>query len=155
MNFENLEAVIDFAIEKEQEAADFYDDVAGQTSMSGVAEMFREFSAEEIKHKNFLEDLKKGKADEKVAAYELKWITDLKRSDYLVEMEYEKGMGYKDILSLAMKREEKALQLYNELLQNAKTPEHEKVFKMLAQEEAKHKKFLETKYDDYMAEMGD
>ena len=30
-----------------------------------------------------------------------------------------------------------------------------KLFQVLAQEEAGHKLFLETKYDDYMAKMGD
>jgi rubrerythrin len=30
-----------------------------------------------------------------------------------------------------------------------------KLFKILAQEEAKHKRALETLYDDYMADQGD
>lgn len=56
---------------------------------------------------------------------------------------------------LAMKREEKALALYNEMLVKTENPEAKKLFQMLCQEEAKHKLALETKYDDYMAEMGD
>ena len=64
-------------------------------------------------------------------------------------------MAYHEILMLAMKREEKALKLYNSLLDNAEDPEHQKVFKVLCQEEAKHKLALETLYDDYMAKMGD
>ena len=64
-------------------------------------------------------------------------------------------MAYHELLMLAMKREEKALALYNELLAKVDTPESQKIFKMLCQEEAKHKLALETMYDDYMAEMGD
>jgi rubrerythrin len=41
------------------------------------------------------------------------------------------------------------------MLAKAETDEQKKVFKMLCQEEAKHKLSLETIYDDYMAEMGD
>ena len=75
--------------------------------------------------------------------------------DYLVDLEYEKGMPYSDILRLAMKREEKALELYNELLEKTDEKSLTKVFKMLCQEEAKHKLKLETLYDDHMAELGD
>jgi rubrerythrin len=87
--------------------------------------------------------------------YQLKWITDIKRGDYLVDLEYEKGMPYNEILLLAMKREEKALRLYNDFLEKADTDESKKLFKVLCQEEAKHKLALETLYDDYMAKMGD
>jgi rubrerythrin len=54
-----------------------------------------------------------------------------------------------------MKREEKALQLYNDLLKEVETDDAKKLFQMLCQEEAKHKLKLETLYDDYMAKMGD
>ena len=56
-------------------------------------------------------------------SYKLKWIKDIKRSDYVVELEYRKGMAYNEILMLAMKREEKALKLYNDFLKQAETPE--------------------------------
>jgi rubrerythrin len=64
-------------------------------------------------------------------------------------------MTYAELLRLAMKREEKALQLYNDLASKSEKSEWVKVFKMLSQEEAKHKLKLETIYDDYMAKMGD
>ena len=85
----------------------------------------------------------------------LKWIKDIKRSDLVLDIEYQKGMHYRDILMLAIKREEKALKLYNDLLARADTANSTKVFKILCQEEAKHKLALESMYDDYMAEMGD
>ena len=102
-----------------------------------------------------LEDLKAGKVGAKLDDYKFKWITDLKRSDYVHEVEYKPGLGYDELLLLAMKREEKALALYNEMLRNTEIEDAKKVFKMLCQEEAKHKLALETMYDDFMAEMGD
>jgi len=155
MNFENLESVIDFAIEKEKEAADFYEEVSLQESFSGAKEMLKEFAAQERKHQSILEDLKAGAVDESVSKYKLKWIPDIKRSDYAVDMEYKKGMGYNDLLMLAMKQEEKALKLYNQMLDQAENEDTKKVFQILCQEEAKHKLSLETMYDDYMAKMGD
>jgi len=79
----------------------------------------------------------------------------MKRSDYMVDLVYEPGMHYSDLLRLAMKREEKALAMYNELQNKTDNEEHIKLFKALCQEEAKHKLFLEKLYDDYMAEQGD
>ena len=72
-----------------------------------------------------------------------------------MDLEYQKGMPYADILRLAMKREEKALKLYNKFLDETKDEKLSSLFKMLVQEEAKHKLALETAYDDYMAEQGD
>jgi rubrerythrin len=79
----------------------------------------------------------------------------MKRSDYMVDLTYEPGMHYTDILRLAMKREENALKLYNELQEKSPDAGQKKIFKMLCQEEAKHKLFLESLCDDYMAAQGD
>ena len=155
MNFNNLTEIIDFAIAKEIEAAEFYRTVSEQESFSGKKEMFMEFAAEERKHQALLEDFKSGKIGAQLVDYEFKWVTDIKRSDYVDDITYKPGMPYNDILMLAAKREEKALALYNQMLANADTDEARKVFKILCQEEAKHKLALETMLDDYMAEMGD
>lgn len=155
MKFKNLEDIIDFAIEKEKEAAEFYLSISAQERFSGKKQMLLEFSDQERKHQRMLENLKTGKVERKLDDYQFKWITDIKRSDYVEAIEYHPGMGYNELLMLAMKREEKALKLYNEMLANAQSEEQKKVFKVLCQEEAKHKLSLETMYDDFMAEMGD
>ncbi len=156
MNFKDLKAIIDFAIEKEQEAAAFYEKISNEEEdFSGSKQMFKEFAAEEQKHEKILQEFKTTGISKSLEEYQLKWITDIKRSDYLVDLEYQKGMPYNEILLLAMKREEKALKLYNDFLEKADTDESKKLFKVLCQEEAKHKLALETMYDDYMAAMGD
>ena len=155
MQFESLQEIIDYAISKEIEAAAFYEEVSEQEGMSGAKEMLLEFAEQEKKHRRLLEELKTKGMVEGVSEYRFKWIPDMKRSDYVVDLEYRKGMTYNELLMLAMKREEKALALYNDLLRKAEGESAKDVFKMLCQEEAKHKLALETKYDDYMAEMGD
>ena len=156
MNFEDLDAIIDFAIEKEREAAEFYEKISNdEEDFSGSKKMFKEFAAEEQKHEKILQNFKIKGISKSLEAYKLKWITDIKRSDYMVDLSYEKDMPYNEILLLAMKREEKALKLYNDFLEQADTDDSKKLFKVLCQEEAKHKLALETMYDDYMAAMGD
>ena len=153
MSFGSFEEIVRFAIDKEKEAIAFYEDAGRQEPYSGGREAFLEFAEEERKHQALLEAFLKG--EKKVAAYGFKWIPDMIRSDYVVDLTYEKGMPYADILRLAMKREEKSLKLYHDLAGKTEDKASLKVFKMLSQEEAKHKLALETLYDDYMAKMGD
>ena len=153
MKFESFEEIISFAIEKENEAAAFYEDAAQKEPFSGVKDALKEMAGEEKKHASMLENI--GQNQEVLEDYKFKWIPDIKRSDYMVDMVYEPGMHYSDLLKLAMKREEKALAMYNELQNRADNETQAKLFKVLCQEEAKHKLFLEKLYDDYMAEQGD
>ena len=70
-------------------------------------------------------------------------------------MEYKPNMPYDDILRLAAKREEKAFKFYTDFAERAEQESHKKLFKILAQEESKHKLKMETLLDDYLARMGD
>lgn len=153
MGFKSIEEIIKFAIENEKEAAAFYAECAGQEPFEAVKDTLLEFSKEEKKHQSMLENL--GKNEALIKDYKLKWVPDIKRSDYIDEIEYEPGMHFVDILRMSMKREEQALKMYNELQGRTDNPENVKVFKILCQEEARHKQFFETMYDDYMAEQGD
>jgi rubrerythrin len=152
MSFESFEEIIGFAIEKEKEAATFYTELAKQASFAGVREFLKEMAQEEKKHQAILENLENNK--EALAEYKLKWIPDMKQSDYMIDLKYQDGMIYTDILRLGMKREEQALRMYNELQEKTKNPEYVKLLKMLCQEEAKHKLFLENLYDEEMAKQG-
>ncbi len=155
MDFESFEEIIRFAIEKEEEAAAFYKEASYQESYSGSKEMFEEFAQEEVKHRTLLEEFLKGKKAISDSDYKFEWIPDIKRSDYIVGVKYEKGMSYPEILRLAMKREEGSLALYNHLAEKTEDPDLVRTFQILCQEEAKHKLALETLYDDFMAGQGD
>ncbi|MBN1125109.1 MAG: hypothetical protein JXA82_08880, partial [Sedimentisphaerales bacterium] len=56
-------------------------------------------------------------------------------------------MKYDEILALAIRKEYAAQQLYSKLAGAAKDPQTQKIFTLLAQEEAKHKLALEIEYD--------
>ena len=153
MNFNNLKEIIEFAIEREKEAVSFYEDASARQEYSDARKMFKDFANEERKHRALLEGFLKG--EKTIVDYQFKWIPDMKRSNYIVDLQYEKGMPYSDILRLAMKREEKAFKFYTDFSERTETREHKKLFQILAQEEAKHKLKLETLLDDFMARMGD
>ncbi len=152
MKFENLEGVIKYAMDKEKEAAEFYEKAKDEETLSGMKQALEEFAVEEKKHYTMLEDIANNQ--DKVESYNLTPVADLKISDYMTEIKYNPGMPYLDLLNVAMKREEQAFKFYSRLVEGVDNKELLKVFKILANEEAKHKNFLETQYDDYMASQG-
>lgn len=151
MQFGSFRDIMDYAIEKEREAAAFYEDAGSKETYSGARETLQAFAKEERKHESLLKNF----TEENLAHYKTEKIPDLKRSDYLVEMKYAPGMSYPDILRLAMKREEKAFKFYSDFGSQARKEGHKKLFATLAQEESKHKFRLESLLDDYLAKGGD
>ena len=146
MGWSSFEEVIDFAIEKEIGAIALYEGASKIAKRPEAKAMFKEFASEERKHRKMLEGISK----KAVAKYTIKNIPDMKISDYLVDIEFSPDMRYNEILILAMKREGKSTELYNDLASRSDDPEIKKLFQVLAQEETKHKLRLETEYDEYV-----
>jgi rubrerythrin len=84
----------------------------------------------------------------KIANYKSKTVPDLKISEYLVDIPYRDDMTFQEILVYSMKSEEKSYRLYTEAETMTDDPELKKLFLMLANEEKKHKFYLESIYDD-------
>ncbi len=153
MEFKSIDDIIQYAIDKEIEAAEFYEAAAKNIKLVGAEHVLNDYAAEERKHEQILKELKTDK--NKIKGYKFEKIQDIKRSDFLVEMEYRPDMDYVELMRLAMKREEKASKLYSSLAESAEEPEFAEFFNVLAQEELKHKNELETMYDDYMKQHDD
>jgi rubrerythrin len=152
MNFGSVDEILKFAIGKEKEAVTFYTDLSKKETIKSLKETFRELAQEEAKHVKLLTGISQNKTI--IASYEIRSITDLKVSDYLVETEYVPGMPMEDILTLAMKREEMAVKLYKDLMTKSKHQESIQLFKLLVQEESQHKLIFEKMYDDYLQDQG-
>ena len=138
-----FDSIIDFAIEREIEAHDFYADMAEKSKAPAMKAVFNEFAQEEMGHKNKLEGLKKGLTQ----MHPSKEITDLKISDYTVEVDPDEILDYQHALILAMKKEKAAFRLYMDLAETIAEENLKSIFKSLAQEEAKHKLRFELEYD--------
>jgi rubrerythrin len=143
--FESFIAVLDYAIEKEIEANQFYEGLAKQMKNPAMREVFEAFAREELGHKARLEAIKQGKEIAPV-----KNITDLKIADYTVDVQPSADMSYQDALILAMKKEKAAYRLYLDLADQVENEDQKALFLSLAQEEAKHKLRFEIEYDDVM-----
>jgi len=144
-NFQNPREVIDFAIKREQEAYDFYMQLADQVRSQDLKDTLYQFAREEQGHKKKLQGI-----IEKTQQYGMtrSMVTDLKVADYLVDKEPKPNMSYQDILIVSMKKEKKSYLLYTELANRVGEGQLRQIFQNLAREEANHKLRFEKEYDD-------
>lgn len=137
--FNSIEDILDFAINEEQMAADFYNELAGKMKHQEMKDTFEQYALEELGHRAKLEAIKKGKKYQ---------VSETKIADYLVDVDVDKtNITYQEALILAMKKEKIAFRLYNDLASASLDEPSKKIFLMLAQEEAKHKLRFEVEYD--------
>ena len=149
--FGSINEILDFAVEKEQEASQFYAEWARKLTSPRLdpdhlfllRNMFEHFAQEELKHKEKLIRVQQGSPFQPSA----KPVTDLKIVDYLIDIMPSPNMDYQEALIIAMKREKSSLKLYNDLSELAGSEDMRSIFTALAQEEAKHKLRLETEYE--------
>ena len=141
--FENVQEVLDFAIEREQEAHDFYEELAEKMATPQMTKVFKGFAIEELGHKIKLQALKQGEIQ-----VDTEEVHGLKIADYVVDVKPQSDMTYADVLLVAMNREKAAFRLYCDLAELMQKNETRDIFLVLAQEEAKHKLRFEIEYDD-------
>lgn len=140
--FNSAEEILDYAIKKEEQAAQFYFELAQQDLPEETKKAFEDFTDTELKHKRFLEEVKNKKAqlkDESIRNPEIAEIAG--------EAETKENMTIEEALAAAMKREQASYRLYIELAASAATYETLDTFVLLAQEEARHRLWLEKEYD--------
>jgi len=144
MKFQSVTEILDFAIKKEEEARDFYLDLAGKVKNPVMVDVFRDFAHQEEGHKAKLLQVK---ADKMGLPGDAK-IKDLKIGDNLEEIAPAPNLDYQSALIIAMKAEKNAFKLYNDLAAAAQDPGLKSILQGLAQEEAIHKLRFEVEYDD-------
>ena len=144
----SVNEILDFAINEEQNAADFYKSLATRLDKPAMQSIFEGFAKEEMGHKAKLEAVKSG---QKLAPAAAK-VADLKIGDYLVDVDSEDTgqLDYQKALIIAMKKEKVAFRLYNDLASKTDDAEVKDLLLGLAQEEAKHKLRFEIEYDEYV-----
>lgn len=145
MKLDSIEKVLDFAIEKEQDASDFYTDLAARMTKKHMKEVFEQFSLEEKSHKAKLQQIKGGKLD--LSSTKQK-IMNLKIAEGLIDIPWDAEMDFQQALIVAMKAEKASFKLYTDLAALTDDPNIKNMFLGLAQEEAKHKLRFEIEYDE-------
>jgi rubrerythrin len=135
--------IIDFAVEREKEAVEFYRKLQNIVKFAERKKLLQELEQTEEGHIKILERIRTGDISQKDATE----VQNLHISEYLVEAVFYEDMDYQDILITAMKREESSTRLYNDLALSSSDAGVKQLFLKLASEEAKHKLKFEQMYD--------
>jgi rubrerythrin len=143
METKTFRQVIEFAIQREEDAIKAYGNMLEMAETPGLKTLLTELQSEERNHKKLLQDL----TEEKIESLKMEDVIDLKISDFLVEEPPGAGMSFQDLLILAAKKEQKAVDLYSSLAENASEEEIRKLFEFLVVQEKSHKLKLEKEYE--------
>ena len=144
MKLDKFNEIIEFAISREKNAVEFYQKSSEIVKNKAIRDALIGFAEEERRHVKMLEDLEFDRIEEKG----IDSVPNLKIGDYLVDMPFNPGMKYNEILILAIKRETAAYNLYHKFASTSTDSSIKKLFTILAQEELKHKNYFEQEYDD-------
>jgi len=142
----SVDGILDFAIEREEESAQFYTNLAAKVENAVMCKVFQDFAREEKGHKAKLQAIKQGKLLLPAA----RKVADLKIADYVVDVAPSTEMTYQQALILAMKKEKASFLLYTQLAETTNDENLRATFSALAQEEAKHKLRFEIEYDEHV-----
>ena len=141
-----IDQILDYAISNEEKAAALYYDLAEKVERPGMREAFLHFAKEEEGHKARLLKIKQGE----IPAVSEEKVANLGITETLEKPETRPNMTYQEALLFAMKAEKAAFVLYTKLAEMTTDASLQRVFKNLAQEEAKHKLRFEIEYEDHV-----
>jgi rubrerythrin len=143
---ENIEEIIDFAIQREREAQDTYLSFARETQRRSFSELLLSMAEMEKEHEHKLVELKQGRRA--LASFTRPKGEDLGLSEMLVEVPFSPTMDYGDFLILVIRKEREAEQLYRKLEGMTTSADVRGLFALLADEERKHRDWAQERYDE-------
>lgn len=144
-NFKSIQQVLEFAIEREQEAVEFYEKIGEQTENPALKKTVTAFAAVEAGHRRKLQGaLLSGLFDAGDAVRIERGV-----ADYMVDVPAGPTMSLEDAMVVAIKREKMAVELYSDLAQTISEPSLKSLLLQLAREEAGHEHIFQSMYETH------
>lgn len=135
--------IIEFAVEREIEAYEFYKDAEKKVKSESLRDLFKDLAKEELEHRKFLKDFLKSDA-EKIKLNEE--YRDFKISETIDKPKLSVEMEFSDAIALAIKNEEEAMDMYKDLAEACIDQKEKDLFLGLMNMEQMHKAKLEEVY---------
>ncbi len=141
----NYKEILKMAVGNEVEAYEFYRDAAAKMKDPAMKKTFQELADEESGHKVLLEGY---------LSNEMKDMKFSDEKDYKVAETVEApqalstDMAFKDAIALAMKKEQEAMEMYQQFADASEGAKQKETFLELAKMEKGHKVRLEGIYTD-------
>ena len=143
---DELTELLDAAMYKEIASQAFY--IAGQnkTQDPGAKALMKELAEEELKHLQWLKNLKERGLGKR--GWHQEKVPNLMISEYLTGGDILEDASLQDTLVFSMKREQQAIEFYSKMMGVMRDETAKHLCERLVHEELKHKLRLETFYDD-------
>jgi rubrerythrin len=138
--------VLKVAIKKEEDAVDFYTKAVDIVKEASTREMLQEFASEEEKHVALLQNAQSSSTIERIGNRNLPPAMNL--SKYLVGEKITESSTPQDVMIVAMKNEDNAIEFYSEHLETFKGTDLADLFQRLCAMEKDHKERLESEYEN-------
>lgn len=142
MKSNDIKDIIEFAVENEVEAYEFYRGATTKVKDQHLKETFQGLAKEELEHKKFLEEFLVSDVNE----IKLDSINDYKIAETIDKPRLSVEMSFADAIGLAIKNEEEAMEMYKNLGDACVGEEYKKLFLGLMKMEQMHKAKLEEIY---------
>ena len=140
----SVSEIIDLAIQREEEAYDFYMDIHNKLEDPSVKDTIEFIAGEEKKHKAFLV----GYREENYGpgALRMTEVVEYKIAEYVEEPEVSADTSSQDVYLVAAHRESRSHKFYTELANLHPEGELKTMLLKMANEELKHKEKMEYLY---------
>jgi len=142
--------ILEMAIQMEDRGQSFYETAAQVVQEPGARELLTELAHDEVGHGDLFRSILARQDYESLARGKVP--QDLRLSDYLVANDIGSGSTPQEILVVAIKMEQAAIDLYSTWLSLYRGTELETLITGLVQEEQRHKSRLEATYHDMFLE---
>ncbi len=136
----DIDAILNAAVKREEEAYKFYKKVAERMSNKTVKEAFQQLSGDELGHKDFLKNCLKDPGLLK----KLPVPEDYKVAEATKLPPLSIDMKPADAMALAMKKEQGSVEFYTKLAKTATDAKYKETFQSLANMELGHKTRIES-----------
>ncbi len=144
MTPEEARKILMSAIDDEVEAYNYYKNVEERVKDPALKKLFEDLAGEETQHRELLESF----LTKDPAEFKWKASRDYKVADTLETPKLTEDLTPKDGIVIAIKKEQLAMDMYNELADLSPDAEQERLFTQLANMEEGHKARLEDLYTE-------
>ena len=148
MATEEMKGIIRRAIRFEEDSYKLYTSASRRVKDPGAKAGLKELAGEEKKHKAKLEGMLSGNLDWAVRAGRRAKVKDLQLGGPLEAKPITEKSSLQEVLALAIKREEATGAFYSQMASLVDPGPAKDLFEVLAKEETKHKRYVESIYEE-------
>jgi len=138
--------ILDMAMRKEAYAIRFYQALFDFVERGDSRKLLKHLIEAENNHYHLLKEVMLSGQYEKIGGYMEE--SSLEITDYLIKEEIRKSSGPKDVVKLAIRREEEAEEFYLSRMQYIQDDKLKDLYQRLAKEEGNHRQTLLSGYDN-------